>query len=554
VTATLDRQQSSKQPPPPRRSPPGRGFWVVVALLALLDALMVYAAIVLFADEAWLMLLGLVVGGLVVNWVYLSPRTRALRWVTPGLVMMVLFMIIPIIFNAFVSLTNWSTGNALSKDQAIERIESETYVDPSGQGQVYDLSVYQDDASGELRFLLVGESGDYIFAEARGRDDPPVEDAVEEEGTFQESDEVPPTTIGAYRLLNFAEIIQLTAQVDFEQLTIDIPDGEVTFIGTDAARVFQASQRYVYDEERDVMLDTVTDEVCVVGTEVDLPGNFVCPGDRMIEPGWRAVIGFENYTEIVSNERIREPFFGVFAWNVVFAALSVAFTFTLGLALAVVMNHHRLGGRTIYRSIFIIPYAIPGFLSILIWRGLLNADFGTVNEMLAPLYNLLGMDPIPWLLDPFWARFSVLFVNLWLGFPYMFLICLGALQAIPGELLEAARVDGASGWRVFRKITFPLLMVSLAPLLIGSFAFNFNNFVLIFLLTNGGPPYLDASVPVGATDILISFTFNVAVQAGRGANFGIGAAISIFIFFIVASISAFSFRFTKRLEEIYGSL
>jgi ABC-type sugar transport system permease subunit len=107
---------------------------------------------------------------------------------------------------------------------------------------------------------------------------------------------------------------------------------------------------------------------------------------------------------------------------------------------------------------------------------------------------------------------------------------------------------------VFRTITFPLLMVSLAPLLIGSFAFNFNNFVLIYLLTNGGPAILDSAVPVGSTDILITFTFDLAAASGRGNQFGLAAAITVFIFFLLMVISSISFRYTKRLEGIYGSL
>ncbi len=136
----------------------------------------------------------------------------------------------------------------------------------------------------------------------------------------------------------------------------------------------------------------------------------------------------------------------------------------------------------------------------------------------------------------------------------MYLISTGALTSIPAELQEAARVDGANAFQVFRRITFPMLMVSLAPLLIGSFAFNFNNFVIVEFLTQGGPPILDASVPVGATDILITFTFNIAVSAGRGNNYGVGTAITILIFFILVIISSIGFRFTRRLEDIYGGL
>jgi ABC-type sugar transport system permease subunit len=166
----------------------------------------------------------------------------------------------------------------------------------------------------------------------------------------------------------------------------------------------------------------------------------------------------------------------------------------------------------------------------------------------------LGIDGPPWLQNPFWAKVAVLLVVTWLGFPYMFLITSGALQAIPAELKDAARVDGAGPARVFRTITLPLLLVSTAPLLIGSFAYNFNNFVLIFLLTDGGPPVVNAAVPLGETDILITFTFDLAVQAGRGQNFALGSAIVVIIFIIVATFSALSFRFTKRLEDVYGNV
>ncbi len=115
-------------------------------------------------------------------------------------------------------------------------------------------------------------------------------------------------------------------------------------------------------------------------------------------------------------------------------------------------------------------------------------------------------------------------------------------------------MDGAGGWKVFWRITFPLLMVSLAPLLIGSFAFNFNNFVLIFLLTNGGPPIFDAAIPVGSTDILITLTYDLAFASGRGNDFALAAAIAVLIFIIVMVVSSIAFRFTRRLEEIYGSL
>ena len=230
------------------------------------------------------------------------------------------------------------------------------------------------------------------------------------------------------------------------------------------------------------------------------------------------------------------------------------FSFFVGLLLSIILNKDNLKFQRIYRSLFILPYAIPAFVSVLVWKGLLNPDYGVINNWFAPMYEILEIEPIKWLKTKESARAAVLLVNTWLGFPYMFLITTGALQSIPKELIEAAKVDGASGIQSFWRITFPLLMVSISPLLIGSFAFNFNNFTLIFLLSGGGPPVIGSEVAVGWTDILISFTYKLAISGGRGNMFGLASTVTIVVFGIVLLISALSFRYTKRLERIYGNI
>ncbi|WP_277050504.1 ABC transporter permease subunit, partial [Ruania albidiflava] len=144
---------------------------------------------------------------------------------------------------------------------------------------------------------------------------------------------------------------------------------------------------------------------------------------------------------------------------------------------------------------------------------------------------------------------SVIGVNLWLGFPYMFLITTGALQAISSDMYEAARLDGARVWRMFRSITLPLLMISVAPLLIASFAFNFNNFNLIYFVTEGGPNFPGSPIAVGATDILISMVYAVAIESGS-TQYGLASAMSILIFLMVGLISWLGFRQTRKLEEV----
>lgn len=535
----------------PQRGDVGRGMWVRLGLLALVDALAVYAALVLIDDGAWIFLVSLIIGTGFVNWVYLWPRTKALRWITPGLVLLMAFMVVPILYTFYISLTNWETGNVLQKDQVIENLESRSFFDPNDPGELFDLEVFQ--AGDEIRFLLIGGEGQLFFGEPRDRVAEPLPDAVAdpvELGILDEDGDGVPEMIGEFSRLSRAQVFALASTLDFENQILDLEQGLVEITGLSQGRVVLAAQQYEYDESRDVLVDLVAARECRPGDDLDTRGNFVCSDGQVLDPGWVTVTGFNHYVDVFSSSTLRGPIAGVFVWNIIFALGSVVFSFTVGLGLAVVLQHERVKGRIFYRSIYILPYAIPALLSMLIWQGLLNTQFGQVNDFL----EFFGIERVPWLTDGTWAKVSVITVNVWLSFPYMFLISTGALQAIPVELQEAARVDGAGGPRVFRSITFPLLMVSLAPLLIASFAFAFNNFVLIFVLTNGGPAILDAAVPVGSTDLLITFTYDLAISGGVGNRWALASAITVLIFSVVLIISAVSFRYTRRLEEIYGGL
>ena len=143
----------------------------------------------------------------------------------------------------------------------------------------------------------------------------------------------------------------------------------------------------------------------------------------------------------------------------------------------------------------------------------------------------------------------MLIVSIWMTTPYFFLISLGALQSIPQELTDAARVDGGGAWAVFRRVTLPLLLVAVAPLMIASFAFNFNNFGAIYLLTGGGP-YTGESSVAGSTDILISYAYKLAIATGRGQDFALSSAVAVVIFLIVGTVSGILFYRSKSLENL----
>jgi arabinogalactan oligomer/maltooligosaccharide transport system permease protein len=549
----------------------GRGFWIRIVLVALIDAFLILGLAQFIANSSYAVAALALAVLILVNWAYLNPRAQASRWLTPGLALMLVFVVYPVLYTAYLSFTNYQTGNLLNRDQAIERLE-QVPIRTEEAGATLDMAVYRNDA-GELALLVAGEGVEpFIGVPRSSSDEPSVEPVADLSGETIDMAN-PPPEIAGYELLTGLAVTGENQRL--QSAVLDLPGGATATVATlNTARIQAGGLRFTYDPETDTLYDAQTDRTCGAGVGTfycdDVPEEEVQAVARLASDttitceagvcddvplfaldqslaGWRQVIGFDNYQDIFTNERIRAPFVRVLAWNVVFAAVSVLSTFILGLGLALALKNEHMRGRSIYRSIYIVPYAMPAFLSIFVWAGLLNTQNGQVNGML----GTLGLPEVNWLGGTTMAMVSVLLVNLWLGFPYMFLINSGALTSIPEELIEAARVDGASAWKTFRMVTLPLLLVSTAPLLIGSFAFNFNNFALIYLLTDGGPPLTGYDVPVGATDILISFTFDIAAGSGRGSQYALASAIVVIIFVVLATTSALSFRLTKKLEDIY---
>ena len=237
-------------------------------------------------------------------------------------------------------------------------------------------------------------------------------------------------------------------------------------------------------------------------------------------------IGLANFGKILRGPEL-QTFVKVLIWTLAWAGLSVVFSLAIGLFLAVPLNRPDLKGAKLYRTLFIVPWAIPAFISVLMWQGLLNSDQGAINVLLSQV----GIAKIPWLDHPQWAKLSVLVVNVWLSYPFMLTVCLGALQSIPKEVYEAADVDGAPAWLQFTQMTMPLLRSALVPVLVSSFAFNFNQFTAIYLLTEGGPPMIGSDA--GATDILITYSYKLAFDLYQ---YGTACAYAVFIFLIVAAL------------------
>jgi arabinogalactan oligomer/maltooligosaccharide transport system permease protein len=250
-------------------------------------------------------------------------------------------------------------------------------------------------------------------------------------------------------------------------------------------------------------------------------------------------VGLKNFGKILGSSELW-TFIRVTVWTVAWAFLSVLFSVLVGLFLAIPLNKENLWGAKFYRTLFIVPWAIPAFISVLMWQGLFNTSSGAVNAVLMGI----GIEAIPWLDTPGWARFSVLLVNVWLGYPFMMTICLSALQSIPKSVYEAADIDGASNWLQFKALTLPLLRASLIPVLISNFAFNFNQFTAIYLLTEGGPTMPGSEA--GATDILITYSYKLAFDLYQ---YGIACAYAIIIFVVVASVSGINIKLTGAFDD-----
>ncbi|MFV0632507.1 ABC transporter permease subunit [Demequina sp.] len=509
----------------------GVGFVVKLILMGLVNALGVSIILSAWNVEAWGVLAASTALLVVADIIYFTRRMLPLKYIYPGLVFLLVFQIFTLGYTAYVAFTNYGTGHAGSMQQAVDAalIQDERRVEdlPS-----YPLAIV--DNGSEIGFAVTDADG---IVQVGTAEEPlaPVDGATVDEDTR-------PTEVPGWEIVPRSELF---ADPDLQEavtelrvpVSDDAEDGSLRTRDGSSAAVYGSSLEW--DPETATLTNTETG-VVYHATET---GNFVADDGTRLPTGWVVTVGFDNFVRAVTDSTLAQPLLKVTAWTFAFAILTVLTSFGLGLLFAIIYNDPRIRARRTLRTLFILPYAFPAFMSALLWQGMLNREFGIIND-----WFFFGAD-INWLGDPFLAKVAILWVNLWLSYPYWFLVCTGALQSLPGETMEAARIDGAGRWRQFRSITLPLLMISTAPLAIASFAFNFNNFTIIYMLTEGGPPFAGTS-GLGSTDILISAIYNISGVSGGAADYGLASALSIVVFVVVGVISAIAFRQTRKLEEI----
>lgn len=252
-------------------------------------------------------------------------------------------------------------------------------------------------------------------------------------------------------------------------------------------------------------------------------------------------VGFTNFINIFKMNIWSNTFFHLAVWTMVWAVCSTFLNYGCGLILALLTSRNDIKFKGFWRTIYILPYAIPGFVSLLVFR-LMFSGVGPINNLLVNL----GFDKIPFFTDGTTAKIMLLLINTWLGAPYFMILISGALTNIDNSMYEAAEIDGASRWQQFRSITLPTLLFQTAPVLILSFAFNFNNFSAIYLLTDGGP-INSAYRYAGSTDILITWVYKLTKDQSQ---YNIASVISILLFIFIASISTWNFIRSKSFKEV----
>ncbi len=511
---------------PDPRGPLGAPGWVVVVLLAVALLWFVFS---LFAAGQPLVAVGVLAVGGAALYVYGTAQTVAWKYLFPGVAGMLVFVAFPLLYTVQIGFTNYSSNNLLEFERAKAYLLDQTVADET---QALNYSLHKDGTA--LRLKLTpqeGAAGDVLVS-------PPL--------NFPSNAPVVLQAINNSNLGDALPLRELLAYRDgLTALQLQLPPAQggkiIRYAGL---RQFGPIEPLWKTNVNGSGVESITRSIDNATYTPNRTSGFfeTAQGDRL-QPGFKVNIGFANYSRMLFDADFRGPFVSIFIWTVIFAGLTVVFSTALGMTLAVLLEWPELKGRAVYRTLLFLPYAVPGFISILVFKGLFNQNFGEINGILNALF---GIRPA-WFAEPVLAKTMILIVNTWLGYPYIMILCSGLIKAIPADLYEASAIAGAKPLTNFFKITAPLIAKPLTPLLISAFAFNFNNFVLISLLTDGRPDYLNTKLPAGTTDILVSYTYRIAFT-DSGQNFGLAAAISTLIFVMVAILAMLQLKITQKKD------
>jgi maltose/maltodextrin transport system permease protein len=512
-------------------STPARSRWLQHGVAALAALALLWLVFNLWMAGQALVAVGALAFGSVALVVYGTATSVAWKYLFPGVAGMLLFVVFPLVYTVQIGFTNYSSAHLLTEERSRQYLLDQSLVD---EAKARPYTLHAEGSAHRLRLAPGEAGGEPLLSPPLDLGAPPATPVV----MAPEAGVTPTNTLGP--ALDLKAVI--AQREGLQRLALQLPGGEqVQYAGL---REFGPIEPLWTARPDSALVQAGSGRIFVPNRETGYFESAGAGGEvERISPGFTVGIGFANYSRMLLDADFRGPFVSIFIWTVMFSGLTVLLSTALGMSLAVLLEWEGLKHRTLYRTLLFLPYAVPGFISILVWKGLFNQNFGEINAILDALF---GVRPA-WIAEPLLAKMMILIVNTWLGYPYIMILCAGLLKAIPSDLYEASALAGASPWTIFWKITAPLIARPLTPLLISAFAFNFNNFVLISLLTDGRPDFLNTKLPAGTTDILVSYTYRIAFT-DSGQNFGLAAAISTLIFILVAVMALVQLRFTNSPE------
>ncbi|AUB52669.1 carbohydrate ABC transporter permease [Enterococcus mundtii] len=258
-------------------------------------------------------------------------------------------------------------------------------------------------------------------------------------------------------------------------------------------------------------------------------------------------VGAENFFSIFFLSSYRNTFVAVFSWTVIWTLCATTLQITLGVFTAVIAHQKFIKFKRVFGIIFLLPWAVPAFITIMSFSNIFNDSVGAINTQVIPFLNnipFVDIASVPWKTDPNWTKVAIILIQGWLGFPYIYVMVTGILQSISEDLYEAAKIDGANAWQRFSSITLPAIFLVAAPTFITQYTGNFNNFSMIYLFNNGGPGSVGGGA--GSTDILISWIYKLTT--GTSPQYSMASAITLIISMIVIAVSLLVFKKTNAFK------
>ena len=533
-------------------------------LLFSLIAAILFLSLLLFKNGHPFLAGGIALLSLGTLYIFASPKAYTYRYLYPSLMAFGLFVITPLVYTFYIAFTNYSDQHRLTEQAVREHFLKQKTVNTTLS---FDSKLYKD--GNTYQVLLTGP--DISVMDGSPNSEVTGEDVVVDTTLNASSSAGSSSSITEnkqaitqsylsepFKLASLSKDGSVSATISTHS-----PAGKIVFIKDlitikeqlanleikltpsigltmdGLSRFSPVAYNWILNDDKSTLTQVSTRTQIFADKE---QGYFVDDHGTRYGPGFKTLVGFDQFKRIVTDPVIQKPFFRIFTWTILFAVITTILIFFLGFLLSVILQWPGLKGRAVWRTMLILPYAVPAFISILVFKGLFNPQFGEINAMLMALF---GISP-EWTTDPLMAKTMVLLVNLWLGYPYMMILTMGLLQSIPTDIYEASAIDGGNPINDTLRLTLPLILKPMKPLLITTFAFNFNNFLLINLLTNGAPQMKGVSGVVGETDLLVTYTYNLAFMSGN--NYALASAISVIIFIIVGLLAYFNLKVTMKEE------